>query len=398
MSRRKFTPFVPRVKPEKPTEDFPLFAHANGTWAKKIRGKLHYFGPWSDPDAALAKYQAEKDDLHAGRLPRGPEESGELTVYQLCAQFLTTKQRLCDSGELSGRSLADYSAVCKLLLKHFGKSRLVLDLRASDFERLRDALPRTWGLVRVGNTINKIRIVFNYAHKNGLIPRPLVYGEGFRRPSQKALRKHRQAQGPRVFEAEEIRRVLAGAGQPLKTMILLAINCGFGNSDVGNLPLAALDLERGWIDYPRPKTAIERRIPLWPETVQALGDWLVFRPRPAREEDAGLVFLTATGGSWARDNDPAVLSKQMRKLLHRLGVNGHRNFYTLRHCFQTIGDESGDFLAVRRIMGHASNDIADAYRERTSDERLRKVTEHVRAWLFALPPGEGEEPVVLKIG
>ena len=72
-------------KPTKPSKDFPLFAHQNGQWVKKIRQKLRYFGSWDDPDAALQKYLDEKDDLHAGRTPRVTRDG--LTVADLCNRF-----------------------------------------------------------------------------------------------------------------------------------------------------------------------------------------------------------------------------------------------------------------------------------------------------------------------
>lgn len=58
------------TKPAKPYPEFPLTAHPAGYWCKKIRGKIHYFGPWDNPDAALKKYLEQKDALHAGRKPR----------------------------------------------------------------------------------------------------------------------------------------------------------------------------------------------------------------------------------------------------------------------------------------------------------------------------------------
>jgi integrase len=88
------------------------------------------------------------------------------------------------------------------------------------------------------------------------------------------------------------------------------------------------------------------------------------------------------GGSWHKDYDDNPVSGEMRRLLDALGISTGRNFYALRHTFETIGGEAKDQVAVDHIMGHARDDMASVYRERISDERLKAVTDHVRAWLF----------------
>ena len=83
-----------------------------------------------------------------------------------------------------------------------------------------------------------------------------------------------------MFEAAEIRTMLDVAGPKLKTTILLGINCGFGNTDCATLPIDCLDLASGWVTFPRPKTGIVRKCPLWPETVAALRVALAKPPTP----------------------------------------------------------------------------------------------------------------------
>ena len=374
------------TKPAKPFAEFPLFPHASGRWCKKIRGKQVYFGPWSDPDSALAKYLAEKDALHAGRKPA--EVSAGVTIKFMCNQFLHAKKQLELSGELSARTWKDYEAACKLLAKHFGSSRLVEDVGPNDFAALRTKLAKKWGPVTLGNTIQRIRVIFKFAFDNGLTTKATNYGQGFKRPSKKTLRLEKAKHGPKLFARQEVRQILgcapwqpAADGQ-LRAMILLAINCGFGNSDCGKLPLSTLDFEKPAVTYPRPKTGIPRRCPLWPETVEALRAVLVKRNAPKNATDAALVFLTKRGGSWSKDIADSPIAKEFRKLLDRLGIEGRRNFYTLRHTFRTVADAAKDQPAIDLIMGHESPHMASVYREHIADDRLEAVTELVRRWLF----------------
>jgi integrase len=378
------------AKPSKPYPEFPLTAHPAGYWCKKIRGKIHYFGPWADPDAALKAYLDQKDALHAGRKPR-PDAEG-LTVKELCNQFLNAKKALVDSGELLARTWTDYKAACDLLIARFGKGRLVEDLGPDDFAALREHMAKRWAPASVRSVIQRVRCVFKFAADNRLIRGAVCYGQNFKRPSPKVLRLEKARQGPKLFTAEEVRRLLAAASVPVKAQLLLGINCGFGNTDCGTLPLSAIDWDKGIIDFPRPKTGIPRRCPLWPETLAALKEAWGVRPEPKDPEHSGLVFITQRGLPWAKMIADSPLTKEVAKLLKALGIKGHRNFYTLRHTFRTVADEAKDQPAADYIMGHEVPHMSAVYRETISDERLRAVAEHVRQWLFGTSPATPAPP------
>src|SRR5262249_16224610 len=163
------------------------------------------------------------------------------------------------------------------------------------------------------------------------------------------IRLAKAKKGLKLFSPEEIRTLLAAARPQIKAMILLGINCGFGNADCGKLPLSALDLDRGWADYPRPKTGIPRRCPLWPETVEAIRETLRHRPAHTKQkEHAGLVFTTKHGTPWAKDSPANPLAREMSRLVRASGLGGRKalGFYTLRHTFRTVGDEAKDQPAI----------------------------------------------------
>jgi integrase len=372
-------------KPPKPYPDFPLTAHPAGYWCKKIKGKIYYFGPWDDPDGALKKYQEKKDDPDGALKKPG----AVATVKDAVNAFLNHKRDKMDAGELSVRTLAKYKEVTDLLVQKFGKSRPVSDLRPDNFTSLKNFMTRRWGPLRVGDFIQHVRSVFKHALESELIDRPVRFGPGFARPSQKTRRLHRAKQGSKLFTAGEVRKLLDAAGTPMRAILLLGVNAGFGNSDVASLPLSAIDLNAGWIDYPRPKTGIPRRCPLWPETVAALRDALAARPTPKSAEHAGLFFISRRGTPWCsvrEANRTDGVAVQMAALLKTVGTNVRKGlgFYALRHTFRTIADEAKDQPAADFIMGHEAPHMSSHYRETIGDARLRAVADHVRAWLF--PP------------
>src|SRR5262249_23668901 len=145
------------------------------------------------------------------------------------------KLRKKESDELGVRTFAEYKNIADLLIATFGAHRLVDDLAADDFARLREVMSAKWGPVRMLTETVRVRSVFKYGTDNGLIEKAVRYGSEFKPPSRSVLRRHKAQSGPKMFEAAEVRALLDAARPTMRAMILLGVNCGLGNTDIASL-------------------------------------------------------------------------------------------------------------------------------------------------------------------
>ncbi|MEM9827564.1 MAG: tyrosine-type recombinase/integrase [Planctomycetota bacterium] len=368
------------MKPPKPSADFPLFSHACGKWAKKVNGSLRYFGSWKnvtddDPDGsrgALAEYERFVADRDQTRVRT-------ITLELALNTFLDAKHIAVESGRIAHRTYLEHQRTCARFAQVIGKRRDVMSLGPDDFAAFQANRAKSLNLVSLGNEIVRVRTAFKWLYENRMIAKEPHYGPEFKRPGRRAIRRHQRMQGKKLFAPAQIRLLLDEAGLHLRAMILLGINCGYGPGDCADLPMAALDLDRGWSDYPRPKTEVDRLCPLWPETVEAIRASVDRRPEP---DDAASprVFVQYSGKPYT--NYGGELSKYFTAVRRRLLQVPDGGFYWLRHTFATVGGGAKDQIAVNTIMGHVDDTMAAVYREEIEPERLLAVTEHVRAWLF----------------
>lgn len=386
---------VAGYKIRQPHVAFPLSPHPSGKWQKRINGRIFYFGTWAKRvNGVLVRvegdgwkeaedaYKVQASDLHAGRAPSARNENPN--VADLCNEFLSAMKLRLDTGrKMSARMFAEYKATTDRLVAKFGRLTHVASLRAGDFTAMMADLAKQFGPVRQGNEVQKIKTVFKWGFDNDVIAAVPRYGSEFRKPGKDELRRHQAEQGPRLFTAEEVRRLIDAANPQLKAMIHLGANAAYGNTDCGKLPLSALDLDGGWATFPRPKNGIARRAKLWPETVAALREAIAQRPQPKDEADNGLTFVTRWGRPFAADGGNAV-AQEFGKLLEKLKINGRNGlgFYSLRHTFRTVADGTKDVGAIRKVMGHIDDSIDANYTHGIDDERLVAVAEHVRKWAF----------------
>ena len=390
---------------KKPRKDFPLTVHRTGYWVKKIKCgdkyKTHYIGPrWCSASVAEAIWNRDKEALLNGQDPADfydADNGNGYTLGTLCDDYLAFKHEAKEDGEITRLTYVGCERACDTLSDFFGRSRRVESFTTGDFDRLRKRIGvkqngKAAAPVTINNRVRGIKGVFNFAWKADKIETPVKFGLTFKQVSAKKVRRRQNKQPKKLFSVEHLKAVLDAANDSpqMRAMVLMGINCGFGNADVGSLMLDAINFKTGWYDSSRSKTETMRRGRLWPETVAAIKVSLWEReeaqarrvergsPNTERfEKNKAYVFLTRYGYPWYRDEADNPLSRAFGKLkltdeFPALG------FYCLRHSFATIGAETGNQIAVDHIMGHTKSDMPSHYRQRVSDKHLQAVAKHVR--------------------
>ncbi len=249
-------------------------------------------------------------------------------------------------------TLDDYQTRAEDIVKILGSASLVANLGPADFENLRKKLAERFGLVRLAGHIVVAKMLVLHAQRCHHIT--VDMGPNFARPSAKSLREERFQQPPRYFKPKEFRKVLKAAKQPLRTMLLFAMNCGFSNADCAALRLQDVNLDSPLLNFMRPKTAMPRMCYLWPITRKALREAIAQRPEAAKPEDGDLVFITKYGNSFKRTKKRGCqIAKETLKLLKQTGLHRKNlNFGALRHTFLSVAEDACAKGDVDLCMGH----------------------------------------------
>ena len=166
----------------------------------------------------------------------------------------------------------------KAIIEHFGRTVAPEATRPTEFARFRNNLTANYAPSRVGKMVTQTRMMFRWAFESEVIEAQPNFGPDVKSTSKRASRIAKAKRVEKLFSADQIHESLDRADDVFRAMILLGINCGMGNTDISQLSSSMIDSDHGWIDYPRPKTGVDRRMPLWSETLTALKRVLKARP------------------------------------------------------------------------------------------------------------------------
>ena len=228
------------------------------------------------------------------------------------------------------------------------------------------------GRVEANHHIEQIRGLLKWGMDTHDL-RPPAMG-AVRKFPQKAKNEHGKTQDRTPLTWEQIKKLLNTANPVDTALILLGLNCGFGNSDIGSLKLTEVDLDRGIISDHRKKTGVTRDFAIWEETVAALRTYLNAHRGKTEKQNVNELFFVSRQGNpmcWEYIDEKGekhrsdAVKNRFDKLCKRAGISlpYGAGFYILRHTYATmIGEMSSDPREVQAAMAHSTIQQQETYR------------------------------------
>jgi len=153
---------------------------------------------------------------------------------------------------------------------------------------------------------------------------------------------------PVVLSAEQVQQLLAAAQTPdRRLLLLLLLSTGLRRSEAAAITLDQVDLEHRQVRV-RGKGNKERVVPLTPQVVEAIQEYLAWRG-PTQSDH---LFISQM---WGQPISGARVHRIVRGLLERAGLAGQGiTVHKLRHTFATHLVRNGvDVKTVQELLGHS---------------------------------------------
>ena len=283
--------------------------------------------------------------------------------------------KLCELAPLYLRKFSEPTACNRVIVRHFerfAKIVAVKTIKQIKHEHVERYLERVsterdrdgWGIIWVRERFRAVKTVFINALKRGrdkeAINAVLLLLKMLEEPEDK-----RELE-PDPVSRETLHALLEGADVQIKAIILTALNCAFYSIDIFRLPLAAVDLDKGVVAFPRTKARgrpITRYAVLWPRTIKAIRELQRTHAHNAVDKKTGkpLLFGTLANGVQLAKRG---FYRKLRNLKKQAGTPDFE-FSHLRDAGETRPAEAEiDATQADVLMGHKLSGIRDHYLKR----------------------------------
>ncbi|NLE96003.1 MAG: tyrosine-type recombinase/integrase [Dehalococcoidia bacterium] len=171
-----------------------------------------------------------------------------------------------------------------------------------------------------------------------------------------------------LLDAALSQRTAIGAFRDF-AIIATFVYTGIRRSELLNLKLDALDFQTRQLRVERGKGNKTRVLPMVEPLIEALRDWLEYRPECSHD----YVFTTVRGNRIYAGR----LQQTWAKVLKRSGITKDGvSMHTLRHSFATLLLQTGevDLVSIQHLLGHSRLDTTAIYLH-VADEQLREAVD-----------------------